>query len=71
MRAAGQDIWKGFACFSSFGRLGSLASSQERAASAQVTSSENQRNGKELKGTDHSVELLMLNESTPVVRKHL
>lgn len=50
MRAIGWNMWKVLACFSSFAWLGSLAFSQESAATAQVTSAENQRGGRELKG---------------------
>lgn len=47
MSAIGWNIWKGFACFSSSARLGTLARSQESTAIPQVTLAENQRGGRE------------------------
>lgn len=50
MRAIGRNIWKGFACFSSSARLGTLAYCQESTAIPRVTSAENQRGGREGNG---------------------
>lgn len=72
MRAIGWNIWKGFACFSSFAWLGSLAFSQESTATAQVASAKNQRGGRaEKRARNYSMEPLMPNESTPAMRKQI
>lgn len=65
MRSIGWNIWKGFACFSSSARLGTLAFSQESTAIPQVTSAENQRGGRERTGVQ-----LLNKQSTPTMRKH-
>lgn len=76
MRAIGWNIWKGFACFSSSARLGTLACSQE--STQQYPKSHQLRIkevGRSAWACNYSVELFVLlelfNESTPTMRKYI
>lgn len=72
MRAIGWNIWKGFNCFSSSAWLGSLVCIQKSTA---IPTSHQLRIkevwGGALTTCNYSIELLMFNESTPTMRKHI